>query len=277
MFSCLPIGNAHEWCMLREFVGQYAKLSGKSYHVVHFPEVVNRNTKEPEVLLEAREDGGRVVIERKSIVPPMDGRFMANHRNGHDLFDCFLQQMDSYGLDYSDTLYRLSVRQRDLNNKRKQEIPKIAEQIASGVLLDWESVALTDWDVGGETPIWWEFRTMMPGERDFDDPDTGIVYTVNVGSTLSKSPDMIEQERLGYVKEFEHQAARAAEKFVQYADCRKLLLVQFFGEMVSGVGDEEIIEIIRAAHLPKEIDEVWVAREQWVDLDESEIVWQWVR
>lgn len=52
LFPCLPVGNEHEWCILREFVRQYGELHGKSYRVVRFPERDSRNTKEPEVLLE---------------------------------------------------------------------------------------------------------------------------------------------------------------------------------------------------------------------------------
>ena len=57
MFSCLPHDNEHEWCNLRDFVNQYSELYGKAYRVVAFPELDNRNTKEPEVLLEV--SGGR--------------------------------------------------------------------------------------------------------------------------------------------------------------------------------------------------------------------------
>ena len=78
-------------------------------------------------------------------------------------------------------------------------------------------------------------------------------------------------------KEFERQATSAADKFAQYADCRKLFLVQFFGDTFGGVGDKEITEMVKSACLPEVIDEVWVARLEWVGLNESEILWEQIR
>ena len=277
MFSCLPIGSAHEWCMLRHFVDQYSELHGKAYRVVSFPELVSRNTKEPEVLLEALKDGGRVAIERKSVVQRLDPRYMENHSNEHFLFECFQKQLDSDGFDYTDTLYCLIYHERDLNGRKRQEVRGIAGQIATTVLRNRERLNESVLGIVEDTPIPWQFRIVEPRERDYTDPDSGIGYSVNVENPFNNSPEKIEKERLGYAKEFQYQAGKAAEKFIAYATCRKLLLVQFFGHAIGGVGDEEIIEIVKSAQLPAAIDEVWVAREEWVDLDESEIVWQWVR
>ena len=90
-------------------------------------------------------------------------------------------------------------------------------------------------------------------------------------------PYRIEEEKSGYAKEFNRWADNAAEKFAQYAHCRKLLLVQFFGDSSLWMGDEEIVEIIKAADLPKMIDEVWVARQDWVSLNDYEIAWEHIR
>ena len=92
-----------------------------------------------------------------------------------------------------------------------------------------------------EAPIPWQFRIVEPRERDYTDPDSGIGYSVNLETPFHNSPDEIEEERLGYAEEFQYQADRAAEKFIAYAKCRKLLLVQFFGHAIGEVGDKEII------------------------------------
>ena len=277
MFSCLPHNNEHEWCNLRDFVNQYSELYGKAYRVVAFPELDSRNTKEPEVLLEAPGDEALVAIERKSVVQPLDDRYLAKHRNGHYLFHCFLEQLDSHGCDYSDTLYRLTVHERNLNDRRQKEVPKIAEQLAAAVRRDWLRIDESYLGIGGETPIPWQFRVVTPEEKDYDDPENGIVFTTDLENTLFESPEKVEEERLGYAKEFERQATSAAGKFAQYADCRKLFLVQFFGDTFGGVGDKEITEMVKSACLPEVIDEVWVARLEWVGLNESEILWEQIR
>ena len=53
MFHCLPPDSRYEWDNLRGFVAQYNERYGKKYNLSACPEKVNRNTKEPEVALEA--------------------------------------------------------------------------------------------------------------------------------------------------------------------------------------------------------------------------------
>ena len=185
-----------------------------------------------------------------------------------------MEQLDSHGCDYSDRLYRLTVHERDVNGRRQQEIPDIAGQLAADVIRNWSTIDWNSWGLGGESPISWEFRTVPLKERDFDDPDDGIIYTVGLESPPFECPERIEEKRLAYAKEFERQAVRAADKFAKYADHRRLLLVQFFGETLGGVEDEEIFEMIKSASLPTAIEEVWVARQEWVGLNESEILWE---
>ena len=76
MFSCLPVSNEHECCIAHHFVGQYNERNGTDYRVVAFPEIDNRNTKEPEVLLEDPQGGPRLAIERKSVVYPLDEHYL---------------------------------------------------------------------------------------------------------------------------------------------------------------------------------------------------------
>ena len=277
MFSCLPIGNEHECCIAHHFVGQYNERNGTDYRVVTFPEMDNRNTKEPEVLLEDPQGGPRLAIERKSVVYPLDEHYLGKHRNGHYFLDLFIEQLKLHGCDYSSTLYQLEVYERDLASKRQQEIPLIAEQVGASVVRLWSKSDELFCGIGGKTPIQWEFRILPREERDLDAPESGIRYMVNLGNTLFEPPEKTAEERAAYSREFEHQAERAAEKFSGYPDCRKLLLVQFFGDSFGGAGDREIKNMIRSASLPEVIDEVWVARQEWVGLDESETRWQRVR
>ena len=171
----------------------------------------------------------------------------------------------------------MEVYERDLASKRQQEIPRIAEQVGASVVRLWSKSDELFCGIGGKPPIQWEFRILPREERDFDAPESGIRYMVNLGNALFEPSEKKAEERAAYSKEFEHQAERAAEKFIGYPDCRKLLLVQFFGDSFGGVGDREIRKMIRSASLPEVTDEVWVARQGWVGLDESETRWQRVR
>ena len=277
MFSCLPVSNEHEYCIAQHFVGRYNERNETDYRVVAFPEIDNRNTKEPEVLLEDPRGGPRLAIERKSVVYPLDEHYLGKHRNGHYFFDLFIEQLKLRGCDFTDSLYQVVVHERDLNDRRQKEIPWIAEQVAAAVARNWSRIDESFDGIGEKTPIPWEFRVVQPEERDYNDPECGIGILVNLERSLLESPEKIEELRQGYAAEFKNQAERAAEKFAGYLECRKLLLVQFFGESFSGVGNREIKRIVKSASLPEVIDEVWVARQEWVGLDESQIRWQRVR
>ena len=65
-------------------------------------------------------------------------------------------------------------------------------------------------------------------------------------------------------------------KFDDFADCKKLFVAQFFGDRDS-VTDEDIVGIINASQLPKQIDEVWLTGREWVSLDDYELTWERVR
>ena len=240
-----------------------------------FPEKVNRNTKEPEVLLKAS-GNAPVAIERKSIVWPPGRNYMADHHNSHQLLEDFVKRLDQGGNPFTGAAYQLSVSAHDLAGKRKEQIASIAVQIAD-VASSNPAEVQSRRSVEGQEPIPWRFRLLTPGESD-SKTGIGIAVLVRGFGEPWGSPEQLEEERLGYSAEFERWAQGAAEKFARYPDHRKLFLVQFFGEVSVELGDEELIEIVRSAHLPDVIDEVWVARMEWINPYEPEvIVWDRLR
>ena len=152
-----------------------------------------------------------------------------------------------------------------------------AEQIARTVLANRIESGPFLRGISGRKPIRWEFRVVGPSERTDDAPEVGLGYSVNLDSRSLESSAEIEEITKGYTREFERQAMAAKEKFTKYGHCRKLFLVQFFGGGSFWLGDEEAADIVRSAELSEEIDEVWVARQEWVALDEYEVVWNRVR
>jgi hypothetical protein len=277
MFSCLPPDNGCEWADLREFVSRFNKLRGKAYYKSACLDKERRNTKEPEVLLEAPGEDP-IVIERKSIVWPPGNEYLADHHKSHQLLDDFVRRLNQRDNPFTEFPYRLTVKARDLKGKGQREVARFAEEIADVVLSN-PANAKSARGIGRPDPIPWRFRALSPHERDETIPSTGIGIEV-WGDGMSETRDIpyrIEEEKSGYAKEFNRWADNAAEKFAQYAHCRKLLLVQFFGDSSLWMGDEEIVEIIKAADLPKMIDEVWVARQDWVSLNDYEIAWEHIR
>ena len=133
MFSCLPPDNGCEWADLREFVSRFNKLRGKAYYRSACLDKERRNTKEPEVLLEAPGEDP-IVIERKSIVWPPGNEYLADHHKSHQLLDDFVRRLNQRDNPFTEFPYQLTVKARDLKGKGQREVARFAEEIADVVL-----------------------------------------------------------------------------------------------------------------------------------------------
>lgn len=277
IFWCLP-NNRCEWCNLRGFVQKYNTIHGKSYRPSRFLDEEIRDSSQPEVLLEAHGETP-IVIERKSIVWPSGQEHFADHHKGHQLLDDFVKQIELCGNPFADGLYQLSVNETDLKGKRMAEIARFAEQIADSVL-SWQFRIKSEYGFASDDPIAWSFRALGPEDIDDGVPESGIGISINWHQDpfeLRQMNESIEQQKAGYSQEFQLRAEQAAEKFAQYGRCKKLFLVQFFSPDHSFLSDEHITEIVEEAHLPEVIDEVWVADQDWISLDDYVIAWVRIR
>ena len=277
IFTCFPPQEKCEWFHLREFVDRYNSSRGKAYTLTACLDVEGRSDKEPELLLNAPGETP-IVIERKSVVWPRE-EYFADHRNEHDLHDLFVDRIRSLGDPFTDSVYQLTVNARSLRGKRKRDVERLAEQIADIVLSDHDT-AKSPRGIGSREPIPWRFRPLSRGERDESVPETGIglvVWEEPEPSEPSEIRQRIETAKAGYASEFERSAQAAAEKFVKYSHCQKLLLVQFCGDGSGWLQDEDIVEIIKSAPLPQMIDQVWLACPEWVSDYDHEVTWEHVR
>lgn len=278
IFSCFPPEGKCEWDYLRDFVAQFNAIYGTAYTRSKCLDVENSTGKEPELLLEAPGERKSVVIERKSVVWPRN--YFSDHHNEHYLFDHFMSKLYLHGNPFKDSVYHLIFSAEDLKGKGKKEVNSYAEQIAH-VVLSYQPNAKSRRGIRSHEPIPWRFCPLSPQERDETVPETGIDYLAYDPFEMPGSSETfqrIEMARAGYAQEFERLSEDAAKKFAKYADCvyMKLLLVQFYGDGLS-VPDEAVTEIIQSAQLPEMIDQVWLAHQKWVSLNDYEIAWELVR
>ena len=273
VLCCFPPSTKCEWSHLRGFVDQFNKANKKTYSRAACLDVDERQTKQPELLLEA--DGEKpIVIEHKSIVWPPD--YFSDHHNEHLLGDRVRRTLGTF---FADSAYGLEVYESSLKSKTKKEIEKIAEQIARVIMSD-SSLAKTNKGVSGTEPIPWRFHALSPMEREDAGLKTGFVTTTSSASSSDGLSDILsgdEDAKAGYRSQFERAAANASEKFDGYSHCLKFLLVQFHGDDYFTVDEEHLIEIIRSAEMPETIDQVWLAEPEWVNDDEIELTWRHVR
>ncbi len=262
---CFPPQTDCEWVNLRDFVIQFNTAYGKAYAKTECLDKDN-SRKQPEVLLQAPREKD-VVIERKSVVWPTT--YFRDHDNEHELGNRVGKFL---GNEFRDAAYQLTVCEASLKGKKQSEVVQYATQIAEEISS--RRTEAKSCGIGSQEPIPWSFCLLASHELDYDEPRTGIRFTVigKSSTAFDKGADL-ESIKAGYAGEFQRTLEKAAPKFGEYTDCLKLLLVQFFGDS-SSILDEDIIEIIKSARLPKVIDQVWLALEDWVSESDYEIAWQ---
>ena len=279
IFTCLTPEGTCEWVHLRDFVGHFNAISGKTYRLLKCLDVYGRGNKQPaqaekrpEVLLEASK-GDRVVIERKDVVWP--NTFERDHRKEHDLLNGIATALDE---QFNDTTYELAFFADDVKGKKKRQVKGFAEEIAQHIVSNGDR-AKSSRGTGSRSPVRWVFRPMTPDEIDEPSPTTGIRSSVTVSSGDAELRESIQKRAAaleGFAQRFDREANRAAKKFEAYTNDLKLLVVQFFGEG-DYAKDEDIVEIIHAAQLPNQIDQVWLTGREWVSIDDYELAWERVR
>lgn len=250
-----------EWSNIVGFVSQFNDTHGTAYTHSACLDVANRARKEPEVLLEATGEPP-MVVERKSVGT---GDHFYNHGNEH-----FFAQTVQAGLrnrrNFNDDLYVVEVRDTYLAGKSQRAVREIAEQVTSQIL---SGVFVGDG---------WSLHRTFP---DDDQPCYGLMFEFSGGwhRNVATDHEKTTQMKSQYTESFQRVSQDAAEKFIRYDDCLRILLVEFYGYPTISVDvtDEDIRAIIRSSALPAQIDQVWAAKVQWVGLNDSIIVWERVR
>ena len=280
IFSCLVPGGECEWFHLRDFVNAFNAKHGTAYTRSKCLDSYGPGNKQPaqarkrpEVLLEA--DGeAPIVIERKAVVWPSD--FQRDHSKEHDLPN---RVTNVLGEEFNDFTYQLDFHADDLRGKKKGQVNGFGDQIAHLIITN-TGKAKSHAGMGSRKPIRWRFRPLEPYEIEDPNPANGVRSSVNLGASWGLDPVESRDNRKtvleGFAERFGREANNAGKKYDEYPNCQKLLVVQFFGESDS-VTDEDIFEIIRAAQIPNQIDQVWLTGGGWVGLNDYEFDWERVR
>lgn len=279
LFWCLPPDNACEWANLQGFVHIYNSVHSAAYTLTACLDVDERNSLQPEVLLDAPGEPS-VVVERKSIAWSRD-EYFADRRHEHELANLVLDRVLAHDGSFAESLFRLAFPAVALKGKRKIEVRVVAYQIADRIL-SIRDAAKSRRGVGDQQPIPWHFGPAHSVDESERPPGTWcLVEVADEESDFGLSADEFRRRRAsakqGYAAEFVRCAEAAAAKFETYGHCRRLLVVQFFGSMADRVSDDDLVEIVRTAPIPSSIDEVWVAYAEWVSAYDYEVAWKRAR
>ena len=277
LFDGLPSDSSCEWRDLISFVATYNRHYGTEYTRDTCLDVEIRDRPAPEVLLKS--PGERhIAIERKSIAWPQRGH-LAHRRKEERLAERFVDAVRTGDGAFDNSSYRLVVGEDSLRERDIRAVESAAESIGSEVASRLDE-AKPHGGLAGTEPFNWDFGPLPAWERDDTTPVSGVGVTILGRDPLEDASAFLRHREVttaGYREEFQRAARAAGRKFADYSGCRRLFLVQFFGDTWSGPTDEEFKEIVAAAPIPEGIDQVWVADHRWTSIDSYEIEWKHLR
>lgn len=296
LFSCVPETGGCEWENLKGFVGQLKSSLGTKYERTACLDIEDRNNKMPEILLEAQ-GAPPIVIESKIVVWPAD--YCRLHSNFHNFVNHFTKSLRSKNTGFDSAPYKLSIYEDSFDGMKLSQVRILANDLACQVHAREDEARSKNGARGGQ-PMAWHFGPHDPSEWGEPASSRGIM----VETQGSRGPFLVsedfkitdeesfsqfveagnrafEEKRLkaltGYASRLDKEIEDAKEKFEKFGSHKKLLLLSFVGDSSNGVLDEDMSELVGAAKLPTEIDEVWVAYHDWVSAWDYGIRWKHLR
>ncbi|MBE2202260.1 MAG: hypothetical protein IAE79_26860 [Anaerolinea sp.] len=278
MFWCLPSGNKCEWSTLEEFVKHFNTQFGTHYSLVDCPDVFNKTTSQPEVLLE---DGKNkcMVIERKGF--PWPSNYIRFHQLEHEFGNCFTSKIN---LAFQDDVYLLGISARHLR-KNKKQVENIAQQIAEAVMEKRGQISSTG-QVFSAQPVPWRFWRLSEFERDENTPECGVGVMMNdpwimFQDLQSHILELADENTLAEISQtirqkLEKLLVKVELKFKDYSNCLRVLLVDIYGDDLS-LDFIFIDEIIQTMDLSLNIDQIWIAEPEWISEVDFKVTYRQIK
>ena len=296
LFSCVPDTGGCEWAKLEDFVAQLNSELGAEYERTACLDVEERNAKMPEVLLEAP-GSPPLVVESKVVAWPED--YCRRHECCHTFVNCFVGSLLRTSTGFNSSPYKLSIHEDALDGMRLHQVISLADELARQVHAR-EDEAKSTKGARGSQPIAWHFGPRNPEE--WGEPTSSRAIMVETQGSLepvwvSREMKVTDEESLLLLVETRNQAEearrltalkgiaggldeaieRAKGKFEQFDGHTRLLLLTFVGDSSNGISNEDLSELVAAAELPPEIDEVWVAYHNWISQWDYDFAWKRMR
>jgi len=260
MFSHYQRHGKCEWRGggLEKFVSHYNRENGTNYVRTECLDIVRtggQTKPKPEVLVTDATRSTQMVIERKSVVWPPN--YILRQQNEEDFAKVIWQQTKG---QFQDDCYELTVSAQELGKLNSHTVKQIALKIGSILARKPSSMPLRS-----STPVPWYFRRA----NTYDDYGTrkGIVV-IHEDPMMTTFEDFnLDEAIVGTAAAMERELAEAATKFIGYEAARKVVLLDFYGNELSG---EDIPPLLERIVLPQVIDEIWMTKQVWVSEDDFE-------
>jgi hypothetical protein len=174
-------------------------------------------------------------------------------------------------------LYLLEINDFDLRDKAKSKIHAEIRQIADQVIAK-KGLVVEGRSISGSSPFAWRFKRVPLIDRDETMPNAGIGVTIHGNRVVFDENIIVVSGRVReeYRDLVNRCLAEAGLKFEMYLDHRKVVVLDFYGDLML-LDEDEAREIVREMTLPPTIDEVWISTPQWISESDYEIGYERVR
>jgi hypothetical protein len=244
----MPQSGGCERRRTEPFVAHLNDAEGTRYSHERCLDVGPTNRPQPEALY-TDPDKGDLVIERKSMIWPAD--YAARHRNDHLVAEWIIAEV---GEQLHSAPYRLDL--PNLIYGPRSDLERFACSVGQAVMAVFNALepgAATT----GRTGSWgWRLRRERDGERDPDEPATGLVVEWS-SSTDYLTPEARAEARAGLAPDLRRHLESCVRKFEGYERARRVLLLERVGEF-DPAGDDWAWLLTNAPPTP-EVDEIWVS------------------
>ena len=258
--GCLPESGGCERSQTDPFVDHLNEIERTNYRYVACLDVIDRNSAQPETLYVDTETSQRLVIERKNIVWPSD--YAPRHKQDHELAKRLSEGLNDLTADGP---YSMQLQPSAFSSAN--ELSEFAEMIIQGAHELFPAVEKGE-TIGSLQGASWRFFREHPGERafDWDAPDTGLRITWNLPGTLASSAKLSP----GLLHTVSRLFSACVEKFREYLDSRRILIVEPHGE-IRYQPDSWWTHVFAEVPPPQAITEIWSGTYDW--LDEAQRGW----
>lgn len=258
--TCLPSSGGCERRLIDPFVDYLNSIEGVAYKYVNCPDQENRSQAQPDGLYADAALPKRLAIERKTLLWPLS--YAEAHQADHFLMDLILDALKSIT---NDAPYELELYSGiSLDRSRLKEF---AWQISEQVKAHLDRLTPGCGVEFGKSLWWYRFTHQKSEDRDYTEPSRGL----KISLVTPSSGEIVDPSQLmtalceGLQKCF----WACERKFQEYADDRKILLIDPHGELrhldVEWWG-KVLCEIPR----PFPLSEIWLGMFDMVsDIDEG--------
>lgn len=251
--GCLPDSGGCERQRTDPFVSYLNELEGKHFSYEKCLDRVYRNSPQPETLYTDPYTAEQLVIERKTLVWPLD--YPARHRNDHFVADLLMEGLKD---PISKSLYTIELEVGLL--RRPDDLVAFAKHITTVVRKRLPEVE--GGRIIGEASSdcrWRFFRGNLDYWGEDGQPERGLVVEFPFHETFG----LINALPKELIAEISRLFESCVQKFQPYLHARRILLIDQYGDLRS-LGNLWWERVLKVLPVPSEIPECWMATYDWV-------------